>query len=459
MAQYTLIFHLISLVMLCEYGTTVRDGRRGGFRRGVERGVGSRDVAQGVDEGHLITMDLQLVSRVIAALDSSISYYENNFKQMNFDGIFGAKVVEGQLNLIVAEYNKGFLSATMDSFMRNKVASIATRAGRVVKLAIPFLYKKNRKYMGKMERLFQLSWDVGHSHRNVDMSLKWSDRTFTLALEEELTEMQSDHCIAELLEPIEGVMCRMTDVCQQMMTKAGRERYALVHQILYTVVAEMKKKFVCGMLGYVEFLWRDWLADILDWQNGCLQHLTTVAVSALAVHLHYLLYPGIKSRGASNLKHVSPPSAMLEPPHESIPMHIAGGFMLNQPLYREEVQDGLSRVAEEEKSLEDKADIVMKHLEEKRNSTKPHRVRDFMSPLSHYDSTSKSNSGPVPLPEHPLHQPQYLASTHTSGTTVETSMAAFYFVIASIVLVMLVMVRYVHSGRRTHTIFRTRFRF
>lgn len=116
-------------------------------------------------------------------------------------------------------------------------------------------------------------------------------------------------------------------------------------------------------------------------------------------------------------------------------------------------------MAEEEKSLEDKADIVMKHLEEKRNSTKHSHVRDFMSPLSHYDSTSKSNSGPVPLPEHSLHQPQYLASTHTSGTTVETSMAAFYFVIASIVLVMLVMVRYVHSGRRTHTIFRTRFRF
>ncbi|XP_042877006.1 uncharacterized protein LOC122256412 [Penaeus japonicus] len=151
---------------------------------------------------------------------------------------------------------------------------------------------------------------------------------------------------------------------------------------------------------------------------------------------------------------------MLEPPHhESIPLQVGGGFLLNQPLYREEVQSGLSRVAEEEKSLEDKADIVMKHLEEKRNSTKPsHRIRDFMSPLSHYDSTSKGNSGPVPLPEHPLHHAQYLASTHTSGTTVETSMAAFYFVIASIVLVMLVMVRYVHSGRRTHTIFRTRFR-
>lgn len=97
MAQYTLIFHLISLVLLCEYGTTVRDGGRGNFRRGFESGLRSKDVAQEMDGGHLVTMDLELVSRVIAALDSSISYYENNFKQMNFDGIFGAKVVEGEL--------------------------------------------------------------------------------------------------------------------------------------------------------------------------------------------------------------------------------------------------------------------------------------------------------------------------------------------------------------------------
>lgn len=97
MAQYTLIFHLISLVLLCEYGTTVRDGGRGNLRRGFESGLRSKDVAQEMDGGHLVTMDLELVSRVIAALDSSISYYENNFKQMNFDGIFGAKVVEGEL--------------------------------------------------------------------------------------------------------------------------------------------------------------------------------------------------------------------------------------------------------------------------------------------------------------------------------------------------------------------------
>lgn len=45
--------------------------------------------------------------------------------------------------------------------------------------------------------------------------------------------------MAELLEPVNGMMCRMTEVCQQMMTKPGKEKYVLTHQILYTVVAEM----------------------------------------------------------------------------------------------------------------------------------------------------------------------------------------------------------------------------
>lgn len=44
------------------------------------------------------------------------------------------------------------------------------------------------------------------------------------------------------------------------------------------------------------------------------------------------------------------------------------------------------------------------------------------------------------------------------GITVETSLGPFYFVIASIAMVMLVMVRYVHAKRRAHSMFRNRFR-
>lgn len=45
--------------------------------------------------------------------------------------------------------------------------------------------------------------------------------------------------MSELLEPVRGMMCSMTEGCQELMTRAGFDKYALTHQILYTVVAEM----------------------------------------------------------------------------------------------------------------------------------------------------------------------------------------------------------------------------
>lgn len=53
------------------------------------------------------------------------------------------------------------------------------------------------------------------------------------------SEIESDHCMSELLEPVRGMMCSMTEGCQELMTRAGFDKYALTHQILYTVVAEM----------------------------------------------------------------------------------------------------------------------------------------------------------------------------------------------------------------------------
>lgn len=38
----------------------------------------------------------ELVTKVLAALDKALHYYENNYAHMNFDGILGAKVVEGK---------------------------------------------------------------------------------------------------------------------------------------------------------------------------------------------------------------------------------------------------------------------------------------------------------------------------------------------------------------------------
>ena len=52
---------------------------------------------------HLCTCQMYLPS-IISAIDKSLQYYADNYRHMNFDGIFGLRVLEGsytQVNLIV----------------------------------------------------------------------------------------------------------------------------------------------------------------------------------------------------------------------------------------------------------------------------------------------------------------------------------------------------------------------
>ncbi|KAK4328980.1 hypothetical protein Pmani_000648 [Petrolisthes manimaculis] len=477
----------------------------------------------------------ELVNRVVGSLDKTLQYYENNYAVMNFDGILGAKVVEGQLNLVVAKYKKGFLSDIIDDILKEDIAKMASRAGHVVKLAIPDLTREYPDNMKRLRRLLQLSWDMGHSHHSIDIALLWSQHTRLLNQPHTLNEIESDHCMSELLEPMSGMMCSMTEGCQELMTRAGFDKYALTHQILYTVVAEMsgcgsrlerwlvrhkrsssveqlqaemcsnlhlelvtlaaamfthnnlafrdlflEMEFVCGMLGYTEFLERDWLVSILGWQSasgcfpasrphftigrklleekrlpdGCLSHLTSVAASTLAVHLHYLLFPG---RGGQR---VSAPSQVLHPPRPDPPLGsfllpIETGYNLVQPLYRGDVPSGINRVAEQEKSLEDKADIVMQHLEEKQTilKSKPYQ-QSFITPALR---GKKATRPMLVIPDRAIPFSDYLASTELTRTP-DHWFNPLVLVASSVVLVVVVMARYVHAKRRAHTLFRNRFR-
>ncbi|XP_076063862.1 UPF0764 protein C16orf89 homolog isoform X2 [Oratosquilla oratoria] len=411
-----------------------------------------------------------LTHRVIISLDKAAHYYNGHFSILNLDGIFGAKVLEGQLSLFVAEYLKGFLSDTMDEIMKKNLSEIAKRSGRAVKYAIPHL-QEEMGYYRHLRRMLVLPWDIAHSHRRIDKTLKWDDHTVALTQPLEFRERDSDNCMIELLEPTEGMMCSMSQKCQLLMTQPGQKGYQLTHQILYSIVSEMsgcgsrfekwlvknkrsgsieqlqaefcanlypealkhgnstfihnihnkldlllEMQFVCGMLGYVDFIRKDWLEGTLELQNeggcflaagprlgrkllveerledGCLSHLTSVAVSALVVNLRFLLDPGPKVLspwdGSKLPSPISPPSASLVPPAKADPFSI-GQVVINQPLFREDAESGLSRVADIEKSLEDKVDIVLEHLkEEKRTLSVTHSLIKSVSQAS--ESRQKS---------------------------------------------------------------------
>ncbi|KAK3851706.1 hypothetical protein Pcinc_041659, partial [Petrolisthes cinctipes] len=192
---------------------------------------------------------------------------------------------------------------------------------------------------------------------------------------------------------------------------------------------------------------------------GCLSHLTSVAGSTLAVHLHYLLFPG---RGGGR---VSAPSQVLHPPRPdpdpplgSFRLPIETGYNLVQPLYREDVPSGFNRVAEQEKSLEDKADIVMQHLEEKQTrlllKSKPYQ-QSFITPA--LKGKKKATRPMLVIPDRAIPFSDYLASTELTRTP-DPWFNPLVLVASSVVLVAVVMARYVHAKRRAHTLFRNRFR-
>lgn len=115
-----------------------------------------------------------------------------------------------------------------------------------------------------------------------------------------------------------------------------------------------------------------------------------------------------------------------------------------------------TRVAEQEKSLEDKADIVMQHLEEKRISTKLSKAfqQSLITPALR---TNKATHPMLVVPDRAIPLAEYLASTEMAHTP-EPWINPLVLVASSVVLVAVVMARYVHARRRAHTLFRNRFR-
>ena len=94
----------------------------------------------------------------------------------------------------------------------------------------------------------------------------------------------------------------------------------------------------------------------------------------------------------------------------------------------------------------------MKQLDERSSTSKTVQKK----PSNANDGNYRKKTIP---PEQSLPLAQYVTATKMSGRPAEYSMATFYFTIASIILVMLGMIRYIHAKRRSHVMFRGKLRF
>lgn len=263
---------------------------------------------------------------VLTAVEKGIGFYANNYASMNIDGIFGLRVLEGQLKL-VANFMKASPELPDDLKQQyTRVVDSHKQAKDISDSSIDSLKKSDERYYKLMNPVIQRPWSFGRNYQRLDPNLKWK-KEFSPDEEIHMVESQSDKCMSELLGTQTGIPCSIGKECILIMSARGMIGYGITHQLLYTMLAEqsgcidvlnsklllfsnhslsveqlqaefcvnnfyetsssvliqkgiinarlhdlfLEQELICAMLGYVEFLHIEWLRQIISWQlpSGC----------------------------------------------------------------------------------------------------------------------------------------------------------------------------------------------
>ncbi|XP_035666948.1 UPF0764 protein C16orf89 homolog [Branchiostoma floridae] len=259
---------------------------------------------------------------MIDSVDRLVNYYADNYKEMNVDGIFGLRALEGQLLMIHEEYEQG-KRLRLDRTTADHIKELSTKASGVGNMAIPHLQNLDPEYFSNFKYIVARPWKMRHHYRKADLSIAGRQNNRRRG-GDQLTEEKSDRCMAGLLGTGDAKQqCTVDDECWRLMSAPGKASYYLTHQLLFFVLGEqlgctdeldalarkhniaggvqelehrfcstmlgeveavvrrglkpseqdifMEQIFTCGMMGYYEFMRKPWLDMILTWQDasGC----------------------------------------------------------------------------------------------------------------------------------------------------------------------------------------------
>ncbi|CAI9729817.1 Hypothetical predicted protein [Octopus vulgaris] len=267
------------------------------------------------------------LENVVYSLEKLVGYYRLNYKRINLDGLYGLRILEGQLLLIVSEQDNGQLNHISPSLL-SRLKILQRHTTNICKEAIEFVRMDEETYYQKLKYLVERPWMVFKKDRKVSESLRWSPDYYKRGKElyGEIEENTSDNCMQELIGSSEHPRCSISNKCAQIMTCRGLMEYSITHQLLWLMLAEqvgclaelnrvlklanfkdheqlqvefcsnnffemknlvhdymsgtilpmyqdlfMEQQFVCPSIGFYEFLHLNYLQQILSWQkeSGC----------------------------------------------------------------------------------------------------------------------------------------------------------------------------------------------
>ncbi|XP_066295506.1 UPF0764 protein C16orf89 homolog [Branchiostoma lanceolatum] len=269
------------------------------------------------------------VLAVTEALQRAVRFFSDSYTETNLDGLYGLRVAEGQLILLLEsrnddEHRVEFYDTVLDS-LRQVLEEISDVANRT----LPEIEARNPGYYEQFLEVVNKPYIIEAFPRTLEIQENDQYKPSVKKRLPTFNEEESDKCMSYMMgSKIRGhdtkeVRCTITDRCWSLVTIPDTSAYVITHQLLYTVLAEhvgctnelnsyarqqgflegvpgmqrrlcsailsqaeflarngppqpeqdlfMEQAVVCGMLGYTNFLRPDWLQKIMTWQrpDGC----------------------------------------------------------------------------------------------------------------------------------------------------------------------------------------------
>ena len=269
---------------------------------------------------HKSTLEIY-TDRTVKSLQNVADFYADNIDKVNLDSIYGLRVAQGCLESILEVLS-------VDSYFLPKIASLHKIIKNASEHALPYLKNYQPDYYNQFKPIVDKPWTIFRDFRRLaSKSGIWNLEHFN-----DFDEKVSDNCMSEITgtSPHSKRPCHVSLDCLKLMTSNNMRRYGNTHQILYFLIGfqtgcrhvvekefqkfrryleignivnvdtfletkcaqilvemnELKQNvlahhdtdlfmeqgFVCGLLGYEDFLHRDILEKIFVWQDkehGC----------------------------------------------------------------------------------------------------------------------------------------------------------------------------------------------
>uniref|UniRef100_A0A0R3RJG7 UPF0764 protein C16orf89 homolog n=1 Tax=Elaeophora elaphi TaxID=1147741 RepID=A0A0R3RJG7_9BILA len=189
---------------------------------------------------------VRLIALVLNALYGLEEYYNGYHKNLNVDGLFGLRIIEGHLGSIL----ESMASHDMDSEIVDEIRNLSLMAGMIANKALPFVANRDRKYFNQYQFLLYHPYKMNFTPRRTDERFRWKEKQLKTSKSDGifpppmlLDEKQSSRCLTELLFANSNFTkvtynCNLSNDCmKRMVDHRGLTGYQLTHQILYIAIA------------------------------------------------------------------------------------------------------------------------------------------------------------------------------------------------------------------------------